>query len=387
MPYDFDKIIPRRQTDSYKWNEYDPSVLPLWVADMDFPAPPSVIQALHQRIEHGIFGYARLDCDLYDTIIERLDNLYGWKVEKDEILLFSGVMKAVHLATLAVTQPREAVLVQTPVYPLIYKTPPVTRRMRQVMQLSRTADGSYIIDFDAFEAALTPETRLFILCNPHNPVGRVFQRAELERMAEICLRHNVIICSDEIHCDLLYAGHAHTPIASLAPEIAKNTLTMMSPSKSFNLAGLHFSFAIIQNAEMRKQVRDARVGFDGGNYLLGQLAARTAYQNGGDWLKELLFYLQGNRDYLFEAFRMDFPTLSMTPLEGTYLAWIDCRQSGIPGNPYDFFLKEARIAFNDGAAFGPGGEGFVRLNFACPRALLTQALEQMHAALARHGLA
>jgi cystathionine beta-lyase len=156
MPYDFDKIIPRRQTDSYKWNEYDPSVLPLWVADMDFPAPPSVIQALHQRIEHGIFGYARLDCDLYDTIIERLGNLYGWKVEKDEILLFSGVMKAVHLATLAVTQPREAVLVQTPVYPLIYKTPPVTRRMRQVMQLSRTADGSYSIDFDAFEAALTP---------------------------------------------------------------------------------------------------------------------------------------------------------------------------------------------------------------------------------------
>ncbi|HSV85084.1 MAG TPA: PatB family C-S lyase [Levilinea sp.] len=387
MPYDFDKIIPRRQSDSHKWNEYDQSVLPLWVADMDFPAPPAVIQALHERIDHSIFGYARFDCDLYATMIERLERLYAWQVQEDEILLFPGVMNAVHLTALAVTQPGEAVMVQTPVYPYIYKTPHTTRRTRQVMQLTRAACGSYAIDFDAFEAAITPETRLFILCNPHNPVGRVFRRPELERMADICLRHNIIICSDEIHCDVLFAGHAHTPIASLSPEIAKNTLTMMSPSKSFNLAGLHCSFAIIQNPELRRQIRDARMGLTGGANLLGQLAARTAYQSGQEWLRELLIYLQGNRDYLFDAVKLGFPTLRMSPMEGTYLAWIDCRDSGISGNPYDFFLKEARIAFSDGASFGPGGEGFVRLNFACPRALLNQALDQMHAALARHGLA
>jgi len=387
MPFDFDQILPRRQTDSIKWNFYDADVLPMWVADMDFPAPPPVLQALRERVDHGIFGYSMFDCDLYAAITERLERLYGWQVQEDEILLFPGVMNAVHLTELAVTHPGEAVLVQTPVYPYIYKAPLTTNRERQIMMLTRQSDGSYAIDFDAFEAAITPNTRLFILCNPHNPVGRVFRRDELLRMAEICLRRNVIICSDEIHCDLLFNGHPHTPIASLAPEIAQNTLTMMSPSKTFNLAGLQCSFTIIQNPELRQQMRAARMGLTGGANLLGQLAARTAYLYGQDWLDDLLTYLEGNRNFLYDSIRSHFPTLSMSPMEGTYLAWIDCRQSGISGSPYDFFLKEARIAFSDGATFGPGGEGFVRLNFACPRPLLTQALELMHAALARFGLA
>jgi cysteine-S-conjugate beta-lyase len=386
MRYNFDDVIPRRQTDSIKWNFYDPDVLPLWVADMDFPAPPPIIAALKERVEHGIFGYAAFDCDLYAAIIERLDRLYGWQVQEDEILLFPGVMNSMHLSALAVTQPDEAVLVQTPVYPYIYKAPMTTRRMRQTMELTREQDGSYRIDFDAFEAAITPETRLFILCNPHNPVGRVFQRAELERMAEICLRHNILICSDEIHCDLLFEGQNHIPIASLAPEIAANTMTMMAPSKTFNLAGLQCSFTVIQNPELRKMMRAARMGLTGGANLLGQLAARTAYQQGQDWLDELLVYLQGNRDLLRKTIQDDFPMLAMSPMEGTYLAWIDCRRSGIEGSPYEFFLKEARIAFSDGALFGPGGEGYVRFNFACPRTVAIQALEQMHDAMARHGL-
>jgi cystathionine beta-lyase len=346
-----------------------------------------VIQALHERVDHGIFGYAAFDCDLYAAIIERLDRLYGWQVQEDEILLYPGVMNAVHLAGLAVTQPGEAVLVQTPVYPYIFKSPLTVNRTRQVMQLTRDPDGIYSIDFDAFEAAITPETRLFILCNPHNPVGRVFRRDELERLAEICLRHNMMICSDEIHCDLLFPGHTHTPIASLSPEIAQNTLTMMAPSKTFNLAGLQCSFTVIQNPELRKQIRAARMGLTGGANLLGQLAARAAYQHGQGWLDELLDYLQGNRDYLVQSISRNFPGLSMSPMEGTYLAWIDCRNSSIPGSPYDFFLKEARIAFSDGATFGPGGEGFVRFNFACPRPLVVQAIQQMHAAFHRHGLA
>jgi cysteine-S-conjugate beta-lyase len=387
MPYNFDEVIPRRDTDSIKWNEFDADVLPLWVADMDFAAPAAVIQALHARVEHGIFGYATFDCDLYAAIIERLDRRYGWQVKEDEILLFPGVMNAVYLTELAVTQPDQAVLVQTPVYPPIYKAPLTAKRNRQIMQLTREVDGTYSIDYDAFEAAITPETRLFILCNPHNPVGRVFRRDELERMAEICLRHNLIICSDEIHCDLVYPGHAHTPIAALSPEIAQNTLTMMAPSKTFNLAGLQCSFAVIQNPELRKQIRSARMGLTGGANLLGQLAARTAYQSGQEWFDKLLVYLQGNRNYLYESIQNSFPTLHMGQLDGTYLGWIDCRESGIPGNPTDFFLKEARLAFSDGPTFGPGGEGFIRFNFACSRLLITQALEQMHAALQRHGFA
>jgi cysteine-S-conjugate beta-lyase len=387
MPYNFDEVIPRRPTDSNKWNFYDADVLPLWVADMDFPAPPPVIQALHERVDHGIFGYATFDCDLYAAIIERMDRLYGWQVQNEDILLFPGVMNAIHLAELAVTQPGEGVLVQTPVYPHIYRAPHTTNRILQTMELTRGADGTYSIDFDAFESAISPETRLFILCNPHNPVGRVFRHDELERMAEICLRHNILICSDEIHCDLLYSEHTHTPIASLSPEISQNTLTMMSPSKSFNLAGLQCSFTIIQNPEIRRQIRAARMGLIHGCNQLGQLAARTAYQHGQDWLDEVLVYLHGNRDFLTNAIRNDFPTLHMGQIEGTYLGWIDCRQSGIEGNPAEFFLKEGRLGFSDGADFGPGGEGFVRFNFACPHPLIAQALQQMRAALDKHGLA
>jgi cysteine-S-conjugate beta-lyase len=381
MPYNFDEVLHRRSSDSIKWNKYEPDVLPLWVADMDFPAPTPVIQALHERVEHGIFGYSVFDCDLYAAIIERLERLYNWQVREDEILLFPGVMNAVHLIELAVTNPGEAVLIQTPVYPEIYKAPLITNRIRQAVELTRQIDGSYSIDFEAFEAAITPQTRLFILCNPHNPVGRVFRRDELERLAEICLRHNILICSDEIHCDLLFPGHSHTPIASLSPEIAQNTLTMMAPSKTFNLAGLQCSFAVIQNPELRRQIRAARMGLTGGANLLGQLAARTAYQQGQVWLDEVLTYLRENRDYLYQSIGQNFPTLEMSPMEGTYLAWVDCRKSDIAGDPAKFFLDKARLAFNDGTTFGPGGEGFVRFNFACPRPLIAQALQQMQAAL------
>jgi cysteine-S-conjugate beta-lyase len=386
MPYDFNQIIPRRETDSIKWNQYEADVLPMWVADMDFQAPPPVLQALHARIDHGVLGYASFNCDLYDAIIERMERLYGWQVQREDIMLFPGVMNAVHLAELAMTQPGEAVLVQTPVYPYIYKAPHNVNRTRQSMQLTRATDGTYLIDFDAFEAAITPETRLFILCNPHNPVGRVFRRDELERMAEICLRHKIIICSDEIHCDLLYPGHTHTPIGSLSPDIAANTLTMMAPSKTFNLAGLQCSFTIVQNPDLRKMLREAQMGLLHGANLLGQLAAYTAYQQGQEWLDDLLVYLQGNRDFLYASIRRDFPKLHMGQLEGTYLAWVDCRESGIEGNPADFFLKEARVGFNDGAMFGPGGAGFVRFNFGCPRQFVSQALQQMQAALTNHGL-
>jgi cystathionine beta-lyase len=237
-------------------------------------------------------------------------------------------------------------------------------------------DGSYQIDWDAFEAALIPQTRLFILCNPHNPMGRVFRRDELAHMVEICLRREITICADEIHADLLYTGQTHIPIASLDPEMARNTITLMSPSKTFNIAGLDCSFAIIQNPELRKRYRHAARGLVSGVNILGWTAAIAAYRDGQEWLTQALAYLESNRDFLYEYVQSKLPGIKMSKPESTYLAWLDCRETGI-NDPYNFFLEKARVALNDGKTFGQGGKGFVRLNFACPRSTLEEALTRI----------
>jgi cystathionine beta-lyase len=250
--------------------------------------------------------------------------------------------------------------------------------------LTRQADGRYTIDFDAFERAITPRTRVFILCNPHNPVGRVYQRDELTRMADICLRHDLIICADEIHADLIFQGHRHIPIASLAPEIAERTITLMAPSKTFNLPGLKCAYAIIPNPALRQKFTDARLDLVPQSVnLLGYIATLAAYREGQPWLDELLRYLEANRDTVSQYVAAHLPGVTVGKPEGTYLAWLDCRQAGIPHHdPYTFFLERAKVALNDGATFGTDGQGFVRLNFGCPRATLLQALERMQKALA-----
>ncbi|MCS6908898.1 MAG: aminotransferase class I/II-fold pyridoxal phosphate-dependent enzyme, partial [Anaerolineales bacterium] len=228
-----------------------------------------------------------------------------------------------------------------------------------------------------FEQALAPDTRLFILCNPHNPTGRVFRRAELERLAEICLRHGVAICSDEIHGDLVFEPHHHLPIASLDPEIARNTITLMSPSKTFNIPGLQFSFAIVPNSEWRKRLQTAGQGLTGWVNSLGWVAALAAYREGEEWLREVLQYLRANRDLLTGWLAENLPHAPHTIPEGTYLVWLDCRPLGLPDNPYAFFLREAKVAFSDGRAFGKEGEGFIRWNFACPQSLLEEACARL----------
>ena len=249
------------------------------------------------------------------------------------------------------------------------------------MELARRPDGSYEIDFDRFEGAITERTRLFVLCNPHNPVGRVFRRDELEGMAATCLRRDLVICSDEIHCDLVFPGHRHVPIASLAPEIADRTITLMAPSKTFNVPGLKCSVAIVQNEELRKKLKRTKTGLVHGVNVMGLVAAEAGYRDGGPWLAALLRYLEANRDYLAGYVEANLPGITMSEPEGTYLAWLDCREAGIPGSPHEFFLQKARVAVNDGKVFGRGGEGFVRLNFGCPRAQLTEALEKMKESL------
>ncbi len=382
MSYNFDHLPDRKSTESIKWHYFDEDVLPMWVADMDFISPEPVIRALRKRVEHGVFGYPADMPEFIQVIVDRMVDRYGWHILPEEVCLIPGVVTGFNLVARAIADPGDGVLIQTPVYPPFLSAPPSAGLLRQEMELTQNADGSYSIDYDAFEAAITEQTRLFILCNPHNPIGRVFRPDELERMAEICLRHGVVICSDEIHCDLIYSGYQHVPIASLQPEIAQNSLTLIAPSKTFNIAGLACSAAIIQNPILRKKLQSARHGLVGSVNVLGQIAGLAAYRDGQPWLDELLVYLEANRDFLFDFVKNELPGIQMAKPEGTYLAWLDCRQSGITGiSPCEFFIKNARVAMNDGESFGQGGQGFLRLNFGCPRSMLAEALERMKKAL------
>ncbi len=388
IPYNFDQPIDRQSSDSIKWHYFDQQILPMWVADMDFRSPEPVIQALRTRVDHGVFGYPEfttrntdLMSALSDTLVERMSTLYHWSITPDDILFLPGVVVGFNLACHAIGSSDSAVFFQTPVYYPILHTGKETGIQTRQMELTRNPDYSYSIDWDRFEDQLDQATRLFILCNPHNPVGRVFRRDELLKTAEICLQRGITICSDEIHCDLVYSGHSHTPIASLDAEIAQNTITLMAPSKTFNLAGLQCSFAIIQNRELRNRYLHATKGLVPWVNLMGLQAGLAAYQEGGEWLSQLLAYLEANRNYLIRYAREYLPGVKVASPEGTYLGWLDCRETGIEGNPAKFFIEKGRVGMNDGAMFGPGGEGFVRLNFGCPRALLAEGLERMRTAL------
>ena len=380
MIYNFDTCPDRRGTESEKWRRYPPDVLPLWVADMDFVSAEPIIRALRERVEHGVFGYGDEPTELREIVVARLAQRYQWQIQAEDIVFLPGVIRGFNLACHTVAAPGGEVVVQTPVYPPILHAAHHAGLTRHDVELVRTQPGQYEIDWDSFEAAITGQTRLFLLCNPHNPVGRVFSAGELARMAEVCRRRGVTICSDEIHGDLVFAGQRHVPIAALAPEIAQHTITLMAPSKTFNIAGLDCSFAIIQNAELRKRYRHAQRGLVSGINILGYVAALAAYRDGEEWLTQALAYLQANRDFLYQYVQIEMTDLALSPVEGTYLAWLDCRKLGV-ANPYTFFLEQARVAFNDGATFGQGGQGFVRLNFGCPRALLQEALSRVKTAL------
>jgi cystathionine beta-lyase len=382
MKYDFDKVIERKGTDSHKWMKYGDDVIPLWVADMDFPSAEPIVQALHHRIDHGIYGYTQPPQALRHVIRNRLKTLYGWAIEDEDIIFLPGLVVGLNLAYHVFSAPGEGILLQPPVYHHFIRDPIHHGRVLNDPPLVQKED-SYEIDFAAFEKAITHQTRVFLLCNPHNPVGRVFRRDELEKMAEICLRRNVIICSDEIHCDLLYPGYRHIPVATLSPEIANHTVTLMAPSKTFNLAGLDFGFAIIQNQILRRKWEAFSQGLIPGVNIMGHVAALAAFKEGQEWLDQVLQYLTANRDFLAHFLEEKLPEIRMTKMEGTYLAWLDCRKAGIPGNPFEFFLQEGKVAFNDGSEFGRGGQGFVRLNFACPRKTLTETLDRMVFAMRR----
>lgn len=388
MIYNFNEVPDRRQSESLKWHHYDEDALPLWIADMDFRSPEPVIRALRDRVEHGVFGYPQsVVPDLHNTlgyrllIVERMERLYGWAIQPEDVVFIPGVVTGLNLACHALTAPGGEVVVQTPIYPPFLTAAGNAGLQRVDAELARCSDGSYAVDWDAFEAAFSSQTRMFLLCSPHNPVGRVFRREELERMAEVCLRRRVVICSDEIHSELIFSGSRHTPTALLDPEVARNTITLIAPSKTFNLAGLECSIAIIQNPELCQRYQGASKGLLAWVNVMGWVAGQAAYREGQEWLDQLLIYLEANRDYLLSRVQRDLSGVSMGKPEGTYLAWLDCRGSIAGPKPAQFFLEKARVALNEGETFGQGGEGFVRLNFGCPRPTLAEALDRMQAAL------
>lgn len=384
MKYDFNQIIERRGSDSAKWAWYGEDTLPLWVADMDFPSPEPVIEALHRRLEHPFFGYGVEPVALAEALCERMERLYGWEITPRDIMFLPGLVSGLNVISRATGRPGDKVLVQTPVYPPFLSAPENQEQGLTDAPLQEVVNGniiSYEIDYDRFEAAITPETHLFLLCNPHNPIGRGYSTEELTRLGEICLRHDLVICSDEIHCDLLLGGTQHVPTASVSPELAQRCVTLIAPSKTFNLPGLGCSAAIVQNPELRRKIERAKAGIVPHVNVLGFVAALAAYTQGQEWLDELRLYLTGNRDLLVEYITQNFPGVRTTVPQATYLGWLDFREVGLSEAPFQFFLREAKVALNEGGHFGKAGEGFVRINFGCPRPTLTEALERMKQAL------
>lgn len=386
--FDFDHPPNRWGSDSLKWGTYAGDVLPMWVADMDFRSPPAIIKALRECVDHGVFGYPlgidgspKQNTEIRLTLVERLERLYRWRIEPEMLVFIPGVVVGFNLACRLFASQGGSVLLQTPVYHPILHAPENAGMNRHEARLIPDQDLKYEIEWDSLTAGIDEHTRIFILCNPHNPVGKVFSSIELERMAEICLKHQILICSDEIHCDLIYPDVEHIPIASLDEEIAQNSITLMAPSKTFNIPGLQFAFAVIPNPELRKQYQNAAKGLVSWNNLFGWVAALAAYREGQDWLDQVLVYLQNNRDYLCHFVKTELPHVRTTKPQATYLAWLDFRQLNLGGSPFEFFLNNAKVAFNDGKVFGLGGEGFVRLNFGCSRALLEEVLGRVKLAL------
>lgn len=370
--FDFDKQIDRRGTNSLKWNKYkDQDIIPLWVADTDFMAPQGVIDALQQRVAHGVFGYSRPSPRLIELVIERMQQRYGWKIEPEWLLFMPGVVPGLNFGIKAWCRPEQHVITPKPVYYPFLHAPEHNDRPVSYLPMQLVEDR-WLPDFAMLEQqAQTAD--VLLLCNPHNPGGTVFTREELQRIADIAIRHDLIVISDEIHCDLLLEPDAqHIPFASLSPEAAARSAVLMAPSKTFNIAGLCSSFAIIPDSRLRFKLQQAMRGLMADNNLIGLVAAEAAYEHGDEWLQAQIEYLRANRD-LVEKTLGCLPGIKIAKLEATYLAWIDVSGLGM-ADPIAAF-EAGGVGLSPGAQFGD--KNFVRLNFGCSRILLQQALDRM----------
>ena len=384
MPINFDEIIDRRNTSCLKHDfaverGYPAGILPFWVADMDFRAPAPVIDALKVRAEHGIFGYTQIKDDYFAVLRNWFRTRHAWDIERSELIITPGVVFAIATAIRAFTEPGDAVLIQQPVY---YPFANMIRQNKRTLVDNplRLIEGRYQIDFEDFEQKIVEHgVKLFILCSPHNPVGRVWTRAELEQITAVCLRHNVIVVADEIHEEFIRPGFRHIPFASLSEEAAAVTITCTSPSKTFNLAGLQISNIFIRNAELRRRFKDelSRTGYDEPN-TLGLTGAKAAYEHGAAWLTELLAYLEENNARTKAFLAQHLPKVRLIEPEGTYLLWLDFSDYGLSDEALnEKIIRDAHLWLDDGPIFGAGGSGFQRINIACPWSTLENGLEHL----------
>ncbi|WLV23870.1 PatB family C-S lyase [Aciduricibacillus chroicocephali] len=378
----FQDIRNRKNTKSAKWDGLQEvfgtdDLIPLWVADMDFPAPDAVVTALKERAEHGIFGYTLVDEEVKQTITKWLKRRHKWLVPEQWLSFSPGVVTSIDMAIQALTSPGDEIIIQTPVYTPFFNS--IRNHGRQIVENPLVLkDGRYEIDFENLDEKLK-NAKALLFCSPHNPVGRVWTQEELEKVASLCQKHSVTLLTDEIHCDLIYEGSRHIPIASLPGGISKRTVTFMSPSKTFNLAGLQASFIVTENAAMKRKI-DNQILIQGHKNLntMGITAMQAAFEHGEEWLHELMNTITANRDYAINELESNLPGIHVIRPEGTYLLWVDCTTLGLESMDLKkFMIEKARVGLNAGTSYGSGGEPFMRINLACQRSTLQEGIERI----------
>lgn len=395
MKYDFDQICNRKETDCLKWDMLDSvfgeeDIIPLWVADMDFPVAEPVKQALKERVDHPFYGYTRPGAGIVDSVVKRMKSKFNWEIKPEWVVFTPGVVPALHIAIRSLTHPGDEVMLQQPVYYPFF--PAVTNSGCQIVNNGlKLIDGQYEIDFDDLEEKLIPNSGLgsnpnriktMIFCNPHNPVGRVWNKDEITRIGKIAIDNGLVVISDEIHCEILFDNHQHVPFATISEEFEQNCIICMSPSKTFNLAGLDVSSIIIPNKKIRENFLNTMSGMVPGPNLFGLTALEAAYKHGDEWLDQVMDYIKDNLEFLIDYIQNKIPRIQVIKPQGTYLIWLDCRKLGMDNQKLkNFMLKDAKVGLNDGFIFGEEGNGFVRINIACPRAILEEALKRMDKAI------
>ena len=388
MKYDFNQICDRKNTNCFKWDFIqsifgNDDVIPMWVADMDFPVATPIVEALKRRAEHEFYGYTKASTDVIQSVVDRMWDKYAWKIKPEWIVFTPGVVPALNITVRMLTHPGDEIILQEPVYYPFF--PAVTSSGCQIVNNQlKLINGRYEMDYEDLEhqfharIGMLPvpnRIKAIMLCNPHNPVGRLWNKEELTKLGDIAIKHGVVVISDEIHCELLFKDHQHTPFASISEEFEQNSIVCMSPSKTFNLAGLEVSSIIIPNKKLRHLFINTRTGILPEPNLFGYTALEAAYRFGDEWLDQLLDYLQGNLDFLLKYFANRIPKIKVIKPQGTYLIWLDCRDLGMDDMTLRNFMRDkAKVGFDDGFLFGSGGSGFQRMNIACPRPILEEAL-------------
>lgn len=387
MTWNFDETVGREGTDCIKYDLREQTfgrkdVIPMWVADMDFKTPGFIIEKLQKRLKHEVFGYSFRPPEYYESIIRWMKKRHDWEIEKEWICFCPGIVPALNLSTLTFTRPGDSIIVQPPVYFPFFSAVEGHGRTIVYNQLIEN-EGRWTMDFSSLISSVSEKTKMIILSNPHNPVGRAWTLEELEKLADICIKNNIIILADEIHCDLMLPGITHSPVARLSEKISEITVTCIAPSKTFNLAGLSTSSVIIPNPVLRKyfnkKVESLHIG--NGN-IFGTVASIAAYSFGHEWLDELMLYINDNVNFVREYCRELIPEIIPVAPEATYMIWLDCRSFNMSGKELqEFFVKQAGVGMNEGSTFGPGGEGFMRMNIATTRQVVSRAMEQIEKAV------